>query len=271
MNMSPRFFQIVVLVALVSATAFLAMADSVPPWSATVSVIDEQGRPLSEATVEISYYVKPASEQSTAGESVHGVTGTNGVFTASHTDTGSVGLGFRASKPGYYSSSLGQQLYEPGQLDNRSVATSRNIAVTMTLRKVGEPIPLYAKRVETKVPREDSQVGYDLMQGDWVEPFGSGKSSDVLFTVHRKVLNVREYNAEVELTFPNKGDGIAVWPVANRIDSEFRTERIAPESGYETNRLWRYTNLSGPEQVAGYFLRVRTVLDANGNVTKALY
>jgi len=43
---------------------------------------------------------------------------------------------------------------------------------------------MYAKKyvMGLKLPEYNKQIGYDLMIGDWVGPYGKGINSDILFT-----------------------------------------------------------------------------------------
>ena len=101
--------------------AFVAMAgfvsahtsiDGPPRWAASVTVIDETNHPLPDATVEVSYYIKPPSGSREATDKTVGATDDRGVFLFSHENTGSIGLGFRASKLGYYACTTGYQFGE---------------------------------------------------------------------------------------------------------------------------------------------------------------
>ena len=260
-----------VTILLVGSVSAQTLLKPLPPWIATIHVVNESGEAVVGADVEVSYYIAPPPGRSEAGESIRGLTDTNGTFTASHKDTGSIDLGFRITKPGFYPTIGRHDLFMRGQYDDKKVADNRNATPTMVLRKIGRPISMYAKREETKIQKEDEPVGFDLTAGDWISPFGNGKNTDLVFTVHRKIINDRGYDAVVTLTFPNKGDGIAVAPSEPDIGSELRTPRTAAESGYEAGREWHYGSGAGPESVFGYFIRVRTLLDENGNVRSALY
>src|SRR5438093_8884153 len=101
-------------------------------WKATISVVDEANRPVTNAAVEVWYYVKPPPDQTEASEKVSGLTGTSGVFIASHKDTGSVGLGFRASKAGYYQATKGHELTRFSERDAAKWAPE----VTLLLKSV---------------------------------------------------------------------------------------------------------------------------------------
>jgi hypothetical protein len=232
-------------------------------WTITIQVTDEAGAPVSDAKVSVGYYTTNSTPAN-----IDGLSDTNGIFVASHEDvTTFLGhdMGFVVEKSGYYRTWVHYDL-GPGY-----DAAKWNSTTNLTLKKIGNPIPMYAKKVETKTPKEDERLGFDLTVGDWIAPYGAGKTADLFFFVHRKVANAHEYDAEVKLTFPNKGDGIAIAPTQPDVGSDFKTSRMANENGYEPERTWHYSNTETPESVFGYFIRVRTMLDENGNVKSALY
>ena len=180
---------------------------SEPQWQVTVKVIDEDGLPVAGANVSASYYIPPPPNATEASSRKTGVTDTNGFVTLEAHSGPSVGCS--ADKAEYYSTSglgfsftnkVGDQ-WQPW-----------NPTGTLILKKVGQPIAMYAKREETKIPKENEPVGFDLMVGDWVGPFGAGINADVLFTVHRKINSPQEFDADLELTFPKIGDGVVVVP-----------------------------------------------------------
>jgi hypothetical protein len=240
----------------VMTIGYYASAQTEPAheWKVTLKVVDDDGQPVAGADVSVNYLTTRFV----------GLTDTNGTFTASHIDH-SAQLAFHAGKSGYYSCWMQYLLgfhYDPAKW---------NQTTTLVLKKVGQPIPMYAKNVGTKTPGENEPIGFDLTVGDWVAPYGVGKISDLFFTVQRKITNMREYDAKLTLTFPNKGDGIAVAQPPAGMGSDFTTSRTASDSGYESERSWHYSNAETPESVFGYFIRIRTVLDQNGNVKSALY
>jgi hypothetical protein len=237
-----------------------------PEWKATVKVIDEENQPVTNANVKVWYHISPPRGQSIAMTNKTGVTDPSGVFTASEHST-SVELAFEAQKSGYYSAGRSYYLGFTDQYDPARWSPS----ITMVLKRIGRPIPMYAKRVETKVAKENESVAFDLMVGDWLAPFGSGKNADLFFAVRRVILGDRQYDAEVKLTFPNKGDGIVVAAYQPDTGSELKTPRLAAEDGYQPERVWHYSNSAAPESVYGYLFRVRTVMDEKGDVRSALY
>jgi hypothetical protein len=115
-------------------------------------------------------------------------------------------------------------------------------------------------------------MGFDLKIGDWVAPYGMGSQTDIIFTLlHRQIISRNEFDCTLKVSFPNKGDGICVAPSEEFAGSGFRTSRTAAESGYESELTLRYQKTILATNVFGYFVRVETSLDENGNIKSALY
>jgi len=235
-----------------------AYAQTEHEWHATLKVVNETGVPIATANAGIGYYTN------SVGASADGLTDTNGFFSASHRSYGGT-LGFSAEKAGYYTTRLSYNL--PFSYD----AAKWNPTQTVVLRIIGKPIPMYAKKQEIRFPKLNEPVGFDLMAGDWVTPYGKGVHTDILLDARRKIASDREFNAELTVTFPNKGDGIVVALSEPVTGSEFKTSRAAAPSGYNPELVLHYSDTERPQSVFGYFLRVRTVLDQDGQIESALY
>jgi hypothetical protein len=128
---------------LTNSCAF-GQAPALPPlfgphqWTASVKVIGEDSNPVVGATTTISYDLPASLGQSGKGVSwtqIKGFTDTDGLFSASHTDS-SFGLGIVVEKAGFYTTHIGHQLYMPGQFDEKTVAASRNPMMTLVLKKL---------------------------------------------------------------------------------------------------------------------------------------
>jgi hypothetical protein len=245
-------------------------------WHATVTVIDEAGLPMPGAHVSISYFVAPPPGSPTqhVSESITGITGPDGTFSASHRDR-SVSLSFGAEKEGFYQSYMVDQLGLPRKDD--PVKWIPNI--TLTLKKIGHPIAMYAKLVESGPPAFNKPVGYDLTVGDWVSPFGKGLSTDIIFYQQVNQKAEGDFDSTLFVRFPNRGDGIQEFMVPDkpREGSALRSPHEAPTEGYQPeisrvlNRHPGQGTKMDMDPKRNYFLRVRTVLDASGNVTSAFY
>lgn len=244
------------LIVASTAIAAIAQVESLRQvWTATLKVTDDDGKPVANAKTIVYYMLT---------NSIVASTDTNGVCVASHRDH-SVDLAFQVEKSGYYMTRVDYHLgfnYKPEKW---------NLAQLIVLRKIGDPIPMYAKKQELRFPKLDETVGFDLTAGDWVTPYGKGFHTDMLLKAHRKIVNDREFNADLTVTFPNTGDGIVVAPSEPDIGSEFKTSRTASQNGYQPELDLHYSGTETPQSVFGYFIRVRTQLDQDGRVKSALY
>jgi hypothetical protein len=206
---------------------------------------------------------------------VEGLTDANGNFTAEGA-TAAGRLGGIISKEGYYFNAPNTPLFDHFK-DGHWLPWDGTY--TTILRKVGNPIPMYVKIVDSEIPEVDQPCGYDLEAGDWVAPSGKGKIADFVVTLKRQYVNDRNYDDTVVLSFSNPGDGIQETMMPKEFDgSSFRWPREAPENGYKPNltlHLWEdATGMHGErgDTITNkkYFFRVRT--QKNGEqITSALY
>ncbi len=159
--------------------------------------------------------------------------------------------------------------------------TRWNLTPTWVLKRIRQPIAMYAKSVNLGLPVIGDAVGYDMTVGDWVAPYGSGKDSHILFTGNLDKRSERDFDYELTVSFPNPGDGIQEFSVPQtrfpNHGSALRSAHAAPPDGYQPMWVQRRTRSPGkPEQNnidpnRNYYFRVNTVLDENGNVKSALY
>jgi hypothetical protein len=231
-------------------------------WSATVKVIGEDGRAVPGASVDLSYDVPTPDESDKPqfGE-VKASTDSNGTFIATHTDS-SLNLGIIAEKPGYYATHTGWQFY----FDDKR----RHPSFTLMLKKIGNPVPMYAKSVNLGMPVFNKPVGFDLEAGDWVAPYGKGVTADFLF-IENHLETKSGYTFTVN--FPNNGDGIQEFNVpallrnATMGQSDLRSSQEAPADGYQP----QYEQTQGPDLNRNYYFWVRTILDSKGNILSTHY
>jgi hypothetical protein len=231
-------------------------------WTATVKVIGEDGNPVTGADVDVSYDIPPPPEpiEKSYGE-IKGLTDTNGIISVTHTNS-SLGLGITVNKSGYYNTHIGYQFY----FDEKR----RNPTFTSILKKVGKPIAMYAKRIDSlRVPEFNKVIGYDLMAGDWVGPYGKGINADLYFTEKH---TDPQSGYILSVSFPNPGDGIQefdeplLFQNASNGQSDLRSAQNAPVDAYQPKFVQTTYN-----QNQNFYFRVRTKLDENGNVVSAHY
>lgn len=256
-----------------------------PQWQVTFQVVDDVGMPLSGAVVSASYYVPPPPNAREAGSRKTGVTDTNGFITLSAHSGPAIAYG--AGKNSYYSTSgLGYKWDPASKTDGKWQPW--NPTLSMVLKKVGTPVPMYAKWMNSE-PRAfkksgpgpisfNKSIGYDLEAGDWVIPDGKGTNTDIIFSEYFNKKSSADYDYVLTVSFPNKGDGIQEFsPTPLDKTSEFVSPREAPQEGYlprlveETSEHPEQPSKFGTDPNRNYFFRVRTVLDDRGNVRTALY
>jgi hypothetical protein len=247
-------------------------------WAATVKVADERGQTVPGAAVSIIYYVPPKLDQdpSLSWQKVEGVTDAKGIFVTSHRDS-SLRLGFEVQKDGYYRTRDGLDF---------TVQTNRQLTLNLVVKKIIHPVPMYANRVDfvhaKKLPL-DKPIGFDLMAGDWVAPYGKGAQTFMFATWnwHADKDDSRGYEDKLSISFPHAGDGIQEFDSPGppgSAGSDLRSPQEAPQNGYQPQLIkihsWhpaRPGTNTYDHIHKNYFLRVQTVLDDQGHVKSALY
>ena len=241
----------------------------------TVQVFDEAGQPISNANVSVGFnslQIFPLDLRKT--HSVKGVTDREGKFTAKSATLPIIG--FTVKKDGYYDSGESHTFSE----SKFGRWTPYNLTFPITLRKIENPVPMYAKKVETEeIPVFGKPVGFDLLMGDWVIPHGKGKVSDLVFTLQLEYRGVMDYDGNLTIEMPRDGDGFVGISVSEKCyQSDFILPRYAPENGYKPAiEMIKHVGPGTPTSDVStmmeedFFIRVRTVKDKNGNIKEALY
>jgi hypothetical protein len=167
--------------------------------------------------------------------------------------------------------------YNLGFEDNAN-AVNWNPMQTLVLDRVLNPIPMYAKKVNENPPILNQPLGYDLMAGDWVAPYGRGINTDIIFTKAAYRKSGADYEYKVTVDFKNAGDGIQAYTIPeSEKGSGLQSPHEAPIDSYQSQLIKDRSAHPGEatksnyDENAKYFFRVRTVLDENGNVKSALY
>lgn len=256
----------------VGAVVGAAVALNFPRIRFTVHVIGEDGEPI--PGVQTSYNFNQDSSTEDKIIQVTEVTDSNGNFTTEGYSRYGIVAGQPLIKDGYYPGT-------PGLPPFRGVKDGHwqpwDGTYTTVLRKIENPIPMYAKVYNVDIPIIGQPCGYDLEVGDWIGPYGKGRVADFIFTLQRQYQNYFNFDVSVALTFPNSGDGIQVTELPKEFDnSMFKWPRLAPEDGYQPTMTLRFAETGGTPtqnnvtQGEVYFFRVRTV-EQNGKIVSALY
>ncbi len=242
---------------------------------------------MPEAKVDITFVISTFNNPII--ENTEAVSDANGVVSAEGKCDGEVAFG--VEKAGFYH----YQGYYHFQKRADGQWQPWNSSLDAVLKKVIQPVALYARKIDIELPCDAYPVGYDLVVGDWVEPYGRGKNADLDLRVDRKLIDETDYDATLQLSFSNPGDGILPVPAPaaanSRSDSVLLLPQLAPTAGYLPQYVWNFSGRSrikamraafaahkpvpkkpepAPDNL-GYFFRVRTVLDAQGHVLQTMY
>lgn len=262
MNTAPK----IRLAFAVSLLLFTATTFARPLAKMTVKVLDEGGKPVPDANVTLCFAETPPKELR------KGLTNRDGVFTATAPCASHVICS--ATKEGYYYS-VDTYWFKGGSLLHW---TPWNPTCQLILKKRIQPIPMYARDVQIDIPELGKLIGYDLIEADWVAPYGKGKTGDFVFQIAQTYRGRDDFEATMNLTFTNVGDGIqpVAGPPPPYNGSELRLSQNAPADGYE--KQWTARRQSSPDgTLVGrskedryFYFRVRSVR-VDGQTTKSFY
>ena len=144
----------------------------------TIKTVDEDGNSLTGMPVRAAFYQAYAAK----GES-----DSNGLFVLEG-EAKQGEANYFSQKEGYYRSE-GRYTFSPAWSPKDGHFHPWNPVVTMIVRRVVNPIPMYAKYVQANLPRLGEPVGYDLMVGDWVAPNGKGAKDDIVFEMSQNSMS----------------------------------------------------------------------------------
>jgi hypothetical protein len=243
---------------------------SMPHASLTIRAEDDQGRIVANGEASIW------AHESGPNSKFVGTTDESGKMTAEMPSHGY--LYYSVGGTGFYSS-WGRYEFDRGSMGEDASKWSErkwspwNPTVRVVLKRRGEAIPMFAKRMMIVPPLLDgTPVGFDFAAGDWTAPHGRGRSSDILFSATG---TIAESTLNVTWSFPNKGDGIRVYPYEGGARSELRSPAQAPGDGYipsiTVDAEGRTKGQVGESRPLSFVFRSRTVLDESGKVVSAHY
>ncbi|MCX6984755.1 MAG: hypothetical protein NT118_08405 [Lentisphaerae bacterium] len=253
----------------------------------TAKVIDESRNPINDVNIKFGYEhlktLNPWDGRTTT--KIEGKTESGGIFTAS--SNGLPRIAITATKDGYYRS------YKEYEFKNSENGKWQpwNPNVDIVLRKIVNPVPMYMKDLSYfLIPIVNEPIGYDLLVGDWVKPYGKGNIDDitVLFNLdcdekasdpkHNPVPphHYKKYKYQMEIRTNHNGDGFCPISESSIIpESGLKFPYEAPENGYLKNIVFKVDSeneINTQEPNGDYFyIRIRTELDGNGNVIKGMY
>jgi len=240
----------------------------------TLKVVDEKNIPVDNANVHIGFRVYTKGGWASTAKSVAGQTNKKGLFDGWALANNFVA--FTINKGGYYEST--------GDFKFKETSLGRwepwNPEIIVVLRKIENPVPMYArdtKMSKLRIPASNKAIGFDLMEFDWISPYGKGKHADFYFKLTGNYVSKNEYDMQLVLSFQGKYDGIQVIEEDRSSGSVFKLPRLAYEAGYKKEKVlyWK----EGPKQKTetnfvrnnnNYIFRVRSE-EKNDKLFRAIY
>lgn len=242
-----------------------------PEAKITLKVVNEDGMPIEGVNVGATFEVSRGATSGIKYNTERGITDKDGIYTASGKTMFNVAYG--AEKQGYYKNNGEYRL----NLSENGRWQPWNPEFTLVLRKIGNPVPMYACQLRTlTLPEMNKRIGFDLIEYDWVSPYGNGKHADLIFRIDGKYNNEYDYNNTLTLTFANKFDGIQLVTEDRRLGSQFKLPRNAPETGYKNKLIRSESRVPGQpyksdsKEDNNYIFRIRSE-EKNGKLIRAMY
>jgi hypothetical protein len=252
-------------------------AEAWPKAKVTVHVVNENGGPMSNIDVGITFdqpTYKPGRWGSSDVLTRSGKTNYEGLFSAAEPSGNYVNFGAKA--PGYYTvhgKPVEFWKAEEGKWQ------PWNPTIELVLKKIVNPIPMFARRINRAVPAQDEGLGYDMFVGDFVTPHGQGKTADMIFRLEVAERAKKDYDYKLTIAFPNAADGILPFnPTPHLHGSALRSPYSAPEKGFlpswtvtRSRRSGTAENSNYDPEKHGYFFRIRSSIDNSGKILSANY
>lgn len=217
-----------------------------------IRVATEQGEPIADAHIKYSW---SEGGDPWTGKGVRRLSGT----TTSKQDglarfTGSSRVTFLSvKKPGFYSSRVA---LHPEDL--------RQKPFDIILRGILDPVPLRGKQAFVELHKNGGEIGYDLLKGDLVAPYGTGEIDDFKIRWKKPDRNQAQDRFDAyDFEAPHQGDGFVALHLpcndGQGSQSEFHTLYQAPESGYVSG-LRESARNTGKElrDMFVYYFRIRS-------------
>jgi len=245
-----------------------AWASAAPLVELNINIIDDESRAIEGALVIGRFYEDQVINRKTL-PGHKGITNKDGAVKLSGHEDLYVDLTVR--KEGYYQSRK-----------RVTVRAKKAVATNIILRKKRNPIAMYAKHFRGFIPGNGKKVGFDFSKGDFVHPYGEGVKQDIYFSYRGYFQDLFNYDGTLFVSFPGETDGLIDLTYDPGKDSEFKLPYKAPDTGYRKVKEFvrkrvgkgegaAYKNNLNQAENFGYFLRIRSKTDVNGEITSANY
>lgn len=250
-----------------------------------VKVTDNEGNPVANATVNVSFTSGHIVWGDGTVKSYKSITDTNGTAIVSF-DCDSSDVHWKVQKDGYYTSGPHTAVFEidvisipPAYYNVIMLEHEKHVAAT--LWKIVNPQPMYAHCpiLGRKLPKENGRYGFDLAEYDWLPPYGNGKEADFyVVRDYRKLTKVGTFTVgAVEF---DKGGGYYIarnndckgLPTAYHADTNAIFKSSMPVLFEHRKGVHEYDYpLPLVDKDSHIVLRTRVKYDENGNMISANY
>lgn len=166
----------------------------------TLHVVDQAGSDVANADVLVIFAFH------TRNKPILGKTNEKGLFSAEGRLAEEII--YTVEKKGYYKTDTKLWIMDTYR---RCLQNGRwipwNPTFQVTLKEIRKPIPIVAKKVESKLPKYDVPVGFDFQIGDWVAPYGKGIVADMTLTYSETEREDTWCKYDFKLEFPSPSGG----------------------------------------------------------------
>ncbi|GAK58182.1 hypothetical protein U27_05155 [Candidatus Vecturithrix granuli] len=205
---------------------FASVVAAAPVTQVTAHILDEQGQAIEGAHVSIVLILSSPESVGAQSYLVEGLTDGAGNFTGSG-ESEWPDVTVSAEKNGYYQSTDGVSMETVNEALNRREPW--NPTITIMLKKIRNPVPMYYKQTDwIKVPVFGTPVGYDLLQGDWIAPYGKGQIKDFVVTMTCRHEGPTNSEARYVLTFSNRVCFTTIGKIMPQVSLQFFLSRNLP-------------------------------------------
>ena len=286
-------------------TFFLTILSLNAQYAVDVSVVDDNDQAVEDAEVLVWFSRLIVGKWDT--HKVVGLTDEAGHFIAK--GDGQMGMRLVVTKEGFYDygiksgKSLEMFTKEPSTIKHTALLRRIKEPIPLYSKVITEATPFRPY----KIPVEKKPIGFDFLVSDWVKPHGKGEVADILFCYEKEFVDydlgnwsleklryenrmkyerqgrhwdedvfkeeVGIWDSRLEVSFPNKKEGLQQVEGQFNVHSALRMPHLAPEHGYESG--YTEKKKTDPWDLArddmGYFLRTRVKLDEDGEIESANY
>lgn len=230
----------------------------------------QDGVPLEGAVVKVGFEQRYGVDPMIVKEAN---SDTNGIIRCKGEASGR--LTVVVKKDGYYDH------FQPVPLPERGKEGVLSTNIIVCLKQIKNPVPMYAKKEKRRFPVKDIFIGYDFEKGDWVAPYGKGVLTDFLVKARFTKTDRYNYDMQINIDFPGEYNGVKamVREFKSNEGSKLRSAHDAPLGDYESQLEMSQYRKDGVinmkefsvENREGYYFRVRSIVDENGNLVSAQY